>query len=444
MKNRYAISIWVYCLLATFSGTALFAQNSSASAWIPQSLNQLNSPYDGSGYPWISADGLRLYFTGGADHDSFFYTSRTARTQDFGTPVPLLLPAENDVLSPWLSADELEIWYVERMLDQDLPTTLTVARRASREEHFVDPQRVEVDITDGFISGPSLSRDGNQLFLYNAPDFGDNAIIQLKKVSETRFEVEKELTFGALKVAGSAQLSKDDLRLYVSLEDPSGQEHLYYTERKNVNAEFDTQNLKKLGKNINVDAPKTFQPTVTADETEIFFTRNPDGMWAGNKIWTAELNLEEVEEIKVDEIEEADPQDEYLSLDEFLVTDDWEELYGTERAVEEETMVQAEEILAETAPVQEEADALEIPEVSIVYPNPSSGIFNFEFKLPEGIQNPVLEVYSLEGVKQGSWPVEVASPTHTIDLTQLTAGTYLYRLVTDKGMSDTGKLILVR
>lgn len=463
MKNRYFIFSFFLLCAFSFSILPLAAQDNSleeieyASGVAPKLLDQLNEPYDGSGYPWLSADGLRLYYNSANGMDQFFYATRTSRHDNFGDPSHVIIETENDVLSCWLTADELQMWYVERTENFGLSTTVKRASRFSATDDFVEIESIKVDVEDGFVSGPTLTRDGQEMYLYNAPDYGASKLFKLRQTSDLSYEVEKEITFGQYQVAGSAQLSKDDLRLYVSLEGADGQEHIYVAERTSATAEFDTKNLKKLASGINVNSPKSFQPTVSGDETEMVFTRNPDGMWGGNKLWFAKIDLVEAEEVDSDEeqlvVEEPAEEEAYASLDDFVVDEEWEEELLDDEMVWEE-LTEEDEILvnvlieeapeAKTEEVADEADALAIPEVALVYPNPSNGVFNFEIKLSTEVSNPMLEVYSMDGTKHGSWEVDQQKTTHTIDLSYLTAGTYLYRLVSEQGMSDSGKLILVR
>ena len=78
-----------------------------------------------------------------------------------------------------------------------------------------------------------------------------------------------------------------------------------------------------------------------------------------------------------------------------------------------------------------------------VYPNPSDGVFNFEFRLSEkaDIQ---LRVFGMDGKLLRDVNIQRGVSGHyvqSVDLTELPAGVYLYRLSVN-GKSHTGKLTI--
>ncbi len=114
--------------------------------------------------PWISEDGLRLYFhllqNKGGRPDIFVMT-RGETSEVFSTPRKLLSGSD---LS--LTADELEIIFLNE-------GSLFAATRRSRDTNFSRPLAIKEIATAGDISRPRVSADGLTLF-YDVHSGGEN------------------------------------------------------------------------------------------------------------------------------------------------------------------------------------------------------------------------------------------------------------------------------
>lgn len=82
-----------------------------------RALNEINDPFQADAYPWLSNDGLRLYYIKGfvGNVNSIYYTSRPNIDSQF-------LPSQNlqistitfpNFISCWLNNSETEIFIVE-------------------------------------------------------------------------------------------------------------------------------------------------------------------------------------------------------------------------------------------------------------------------------------------------------------------------------------------
>ena len=76
-----------------------------------RALSEINNSVAGEGYPWISADGLRLYYTSTSGESNFmiYYSERATVESLFQAPVP----ASINVVAPlsiWLSENEMEAY----------------------------------------------------------------------------------------------------------------------------------------------------------------------------------------------------------------------------------------------------------------------------------------------------------------------------------------------
>lgn len=118
-------------------------------------LDEVNVSGAGDGYPWISPDGLTLYYSQG---NSMAVTSRESTQGRFGSPRPLPVRGEGDLFSPWLTGDELEIYFVDR-------PNICYAWRNSPDDSFSTPAVHPEFGGFGFVSG--LSTFGEECYVYN-------------------------------------------------------------------------------------------------------------------------------------------------------------------------------------------------------------------------------------------------------------------------------------
>jgi WD40 repeat protein len=132
-----------------------------------------NLDVDGSeeGTPFVSADGLSLYFFStrpgpGAQGDRDLWQARRA-SQAAQFVDPIVLPVVNgpalDHL-PRLSEDELTLYFVSGRESPNGASNLWTAERADRAQQFSEPVEVQGVNTDAREEGFSLSSDGLTLF----------------------------------------------------------------------------------------------------------------------------------------------------------------------------------------------------------------------------------------------------------------------------------------
>lgn len=124
-------------------------------------------------YPWISGDGLRLYFT---SDDVLVMASRKNVSENFTNSKPLEYLSEftRDILSCWLNQDESEIYFVSNNI-------IYYAKSEGRPGVFG-----EVNIFTGefeemdFIAGLSFTNDMKEMFLYYSDSEDGTQILQFK------------------------------------------------------------------------------------------------------------------------------------------------------------------------------------------------------------------------------------------------------------------------
>lgn len=234
-------------------------------------LNELNTA-DADAYPYISADGLTLYFSqGGTVSESNLYVAKRATINDLFADVQRVsttIPAGS--ISCWLTNDEKEIYYVNS-------SRLYHATRASRDQSFGQPGEILLDGISDFISGPSLTPSGNELYLYNHSG-GEKKIIHMVRTSVNSFSVAGELNFPPGYLVNPGQLSKTGFEFYITLGNDDS-EKLYRLSRKSTDDSFDNAVL------INTESGSTGidQPSVSGDGSVLVYVKST-GTWRDNEL----------------------------------------------------------------------------------------------------------------------------------------------------------------
>ncbi len=124
-----------------------------------QLLSNLNDPLMSDAYPWISGDGMRLYYT---RNFKLLYTERTSADAAFSDPVDVRFAGEVqlEIMSVWLSPDERSLFLVAN-------NRIYRSQRKSSADIFSLPELYTDEFKDlYFISGVSFAPDKKNMYLY--------------------------------------------------------------------------------------------------------------------------------------------------------------------------------------------------------------------------------------------------------------------------------------
>jgi hypothetical protein len=156
-------------------------------------LTELNSDSTGESYPFICADGGHLYYTTDEGIMVAGFDERTAR---FYEPKLLKQPWGEDVLSCWLSADELTFVGLNYMGE------LLYAERTSPAASFEAIKTLDLSLQGIFLSSPSFSPNG-ELYLYASVSCYENSMeddgvdVTVEAIGEAAVEEEVDQKTGA-------------------------------------------------------------------------------------------------------------------------------------------------------------------------------------------------------------------------------------------------------
>jgi hypothetical protein len=128
-----------------------------------RALTEINAPDKADAYPWLSPDGLRLYYTRADVDDRIYFTERSSTDQLFQSPLPVSIPYEGDIRSAWLTDDEKTILFTSS--GAILKSTLIAPQT------FDTPTVVVAeDAVASFVSGPSYCNNELYFFKSNLSD----------------------------------------------------------------------------------------------------------------------------------------------------------------------------------------------------------------------------------------------------------------------------------
>ncbi len=145
-----------------------------------RSLDELNDATMAESYPWLSKDGLRVYFTKQKGSSiTFHFAERASINEKFGTPVKLDIDVAdiNNNMSCYLTNDEKEIF----ILSGD---KIYTASRGTTKEKFGTPVEIAAASgNNGFMNGIALADNKSEMFVFNSVGFRNTQILKFENAA---------------------------------------------------------------------------------------------------------------------------------------------------------------------------------------------------------------------------------------------------------------------
>lgn len=253
-------------------------------------IDEINLSDYSDAYPWISDDGLRLYFCGnesGQDLSTIYFASRKSSDESFGEPQALPINITGtDNYSPYLSKDELTMTFASRVPDGLKTTSIFIVSRSQRNEAFA--QAIKLELTGkirGDLISPSFTPDLGELYLFNEYR-NHQAIIKLVRIDNFTYRLVNRYVLGKGYRIKSGKLSSNGLKLYLSLEKPNSLPSIHIMSRKTLNTDF--QEMKNLDHEIlNHPDFRNHQPYFSSDNSYMVFARSDHNEWSRNNLYIA-------------------------------------------------------------------------------------------------------------------------------------------------------------
>ena len=265
-------------------------------------ISEINALGIGDAYPWISKDGLRLYYTAQENHDSksaIWTSSRQDVWSAFESHEKLSINNEkHDNLASWISNNELTIAYVQRKRKGKKLTQILIAQRNSPSANFNLPKEITLEGNiKGTILSPSLTQDLSELIVYN--EYNSNRyLLHFEKVSDRIYALKGSINIPKKYTIKTGKLSGDGLSYYISLESKSQKPRIYVLTRNQLAESFNTLHPLK-NNSINNTSERNHQPYFSDDGNFVVFTRSAENEWKHNEIFIGQLHSIGYNEVQV-------------------------------------------------------------------------------------------------------------------------------------------------
>jgi len=239
-----------------------------------RNLKEVNMEGSTDAYPWLSRDGLRLFWTQTIDGmDQIVQAERPNLETPFGQASLMGLNLEKaENMSVWLSEDELIAVHTVR---EEGEVDLYFSERKNKKEEFSTAAAIlslEGVADLEFISAPSLTQDMEELYIYHS-GANNKQILRFKLGAfPGLYQFEDVLIEGADIEPG--RLSHDGLRFVCN----SADRKLIIFERSNLSEEWVEQ--------ASIPLPSDFSQ-VAFSEQEMVMVYSHDRFWESNQLHLA-------------------------------------------------------------------------------------------------------------------------------------------------------------
>ena len=234
-------------------------------------IQHLNHNAETEAYPFLSADGLRLYFS----DPSLVFCSRKNIDQPFGEKQMLSRNIGRGFYAGTLTLDELEIY----MSDGH---AIYRSQRKTLQSEFTKPEKVsELTDKDWDFYAPAISPDGKELIVIKWKSVPETRkAIRYYRDAEGKFKRAGEINMPDGYEAAPGQFSKDGLQYLLSLNridsdrfnSPS---KLYVANRSNIGENFSVP--ESLPDNYNLFF-RNLQPSMSVNGSLVAYVKS-DGKW---------------------------------------------------------------------------------------------------------------------------------------------------------------------
>jgi hypothetical protein len=452
-------------ILFVLASTCTFAQavssESSNTIKIEDAYWPLNSENKADAYSWLSKDGLRLYFTRDNSIDEIWKATRKSLNEPFSNPESLSiegLAGDNEVFSSWLTSDENTIYFITREDNVGYSTSLYKANYDKINNKFTNPIKINLglaskdDESDIFISGPSLTNDLTQLYVYySEPGDGGDRIASFTSTDGLNYTFKNFLNNAENYCPGS--ISSDGLSFYLTLREQKNT--LVKLSRTDLNSDFSNpiyfliDTSAHSGKNY-------YQPNVNTELGILSITYGL-GSWETNDLDVIKMPTQISTEPIIAKVEV--PEDYDLNLEPIELVDSAVATYietdDLAILIEDTCCASAVESLPTLPPDPdfETEDIITLQRVSNPHkkikfesmPNPASNVFhiNYDFE-GETNGNLVFELMDLNGRLIKHFMLEENAGSLDVDISQIAEGIYIYRISSPNFINENKRLLVKR
>ena len=371
---------------------------------------KINNPDEAEAYPWISADGLRLFFIKG---NTIYKSERTSRYDDFASDHVLEIEDNNSITSCWLTNDELHLY-----------TTSSIIKHYSRssiQDQFVYIGNLDIDDkVSGFFSSISFTPDMKTALIYNSPSSESKSLVIFDVTNQGTLKLRDR--FVSLNgTSGVGQLSKDGKSVYYTNEVSTY--HKIICKASLLEIEQGAPRVENI---LELKGVRIGKPSLTYDETYMVFNATANDRWQDNEIMVVDLNnLSYI------------PQDPEV----FVMGEETTAPRGLE--INEKVLRKPMAQSPSNSNVVRSAGAEDFAlRVLKIYPNPTKGKVVIEHQIPVNAEIAQLIVNDMRGREIFRKKIDINSLQSEVNLKELgvVEGQYLFFLHTELGTSESKKI----
>jgi hypothetical protein len=382
--------------------------------------NGINKSKVADSYPYLSEDGLRLYFTSNREggHGRFFISTRKSINDPFAEPKVLSKNLTDGYYAGTLTGDELTLCMVNS-------GSMYISTRSNRNEEFPSPIIV-TGTTDSYNFGPSISKDGKEIIV-TVKSGGKDKIRVYRRTGPATVDLKSSFSFTEGSDPGPGQFSKDGLSYYFSVE-KNDKESLWRFTRKTITDDI-FGNPEQLPEHIK-GLKNYLQPSLNGDGSILVFVTSPNNVWEGDDIILVNIFKKDFASPRLADSVISNTGNSVKMINKI----------STPQLIEysnslKEYLNPSKQLTIKT---KDPANGNGIYQLK-VYPNPFAASINVEISELPG-HGALFNLYDLSGkiIKQQ----KINDLQTRVVVNQLLAGVYTYQVVDEKGkLISSGKLV---
>lgn len=241
-----------------------------------RSIDEINDSLSADAYPWISNDGLRLYYTQGSLTVHMKFSQRPTINDPWSAPVILMSGIPTTGFT--LSSNELDLF-------QGSGADLLHYERPNLSSPFSNQTIVNLNIpvVPYTVRSVSFDASGFQMFIYvNSP--GVNEIFELTKVGQLTYNFTRRIPIPLGYTSPNGRLSCDGLTFVYSLVDTLGNRNLGFVERATPFDTFDVSLLAFIPELVD-SSFLTAQASLSLNNEWIVFVRGITNSFAETNLY---------------------------------------------------------------------------------------------------------------------------------------------------------------
>ncbi len=243
-----------------------------------RALNEINDQFTADAFPWISNDGLRLYYTQGSLTIFMKYSERATINDPWSAPTILMSGIPTTGFT--LSSNELELF-------QGSGPDLLHYSRPNMASPFTNQTIVNLNlpVVPYFVRSISFDASGFQMFAYvNSP--GVNEIFELTKSGVLTYNFTRKIPIPPGYTSPNGRLSCDGLTFVYSLVDTLGNHELGFVDRATPFDTFNVATLTFLPELVDTSF-LTSQASLSSNNDWIVFARGITNSFAETNLYIA-------------------------------------------------------------------------------------------------------------------------------------------------------------